>query len=282
VLIELLDPSVCIEDSNGNVLHGTVVDGERYPVEVSGELIGWVSSERGEMAARLLIQLAQQEVEKTELADEILDLYREVNLLYDLADKLASSLEMDITTEIIVAQVNRIISADHTIVVVSNQNCDLQYFPTGMTLPETLARQLLDNNSAEIVDDVRADQRWIYAAEHIVSMAYTPLRSKERVVGLIVLTNEHPTTYRAADLKLLNTIAAQAAPAIDTALIYQRTTREAAEREARLEQQIHELRIEIDEKRQREKVTEITDSDYFRMIREQSDSLRRLLDNPED
>ena len=290
VLVEALDPKVCIEDTNGNILHGVPRSevSNRYPVQVGDAVLGWVSAgERGEIVARLLIQLGEHEAENTELADAILDLYREVNLLYELGDKLASSLEVHMIADVVLAEVRRIIMVDHTLIVLSTDDEGLRFLAppnenmTAFVLPEALARQLLENNKAEIVNDTSQDGRWAYAADHVASLLYTPLRSKERVLGLIVLADDLPTAYRAADLKILNTIAAQSAPAIDNALIYERTTRQAAEREARLQQQIRELRIEIDEQRQRDKVAEITESDYFRAIRDQKEALRQLL-NPAD
>jgi len=290
-LIEALDANVCIEDANGGVLLGDLPApaSSRYPVQVGDTVIGWVSGgQRAESVARLLMQLGEQEAENTELADAILDLYREVNLLYELADKLAAALELDVIARVVISEVSRIITVDHTLVILSTDGKGLRFLPSSnenapaFTLSEAFVRQLLATNKAEIVNDPPQDARWADAAERIASFIYTPLKAKGRTLGLIVLASERPTVYRAADLKFLNTIAAQTAPAIDNALIYERTTREAAEREARLQQQIRELRIEIDEQRQRDKVAEITETDYFRAIRDQKDALRLLLNQPGD
>jgi hypothetical protein len=56
--------------------------------------------------------------------------------------------------------------------------------------------------------------------------------------------------------------------------------REVRAREERLERQVRELRIEIDEARQARKVAEITESDYFRQLRGQAKDLRRIIDGP--
>ena len=54
---------------------------------------------------------------------------------------------------------------------------------------------------------------------------------------------------------------------------------EVRAREDRLRQQVQELRIEIDESRQAQKVAEITGSDYFRDLRGRAEELRRLRDD---
>jgi len=61
------------------------------------------------------------------------------------------------------------------------------------------------------------------------------------------------------------------------ARVFQRMTREVRAREERLQQQVAELRIEIDEARQAAGVAEITDTEYFRGLREQADELRRTM-----
>jgi GAF domain-containing protein len=83
-----------------------------------------------------------------------------------------------------------------------------------------------------------------------------------------------PVLYTAADLKLLNTLASQAGPAIQSAILYERTLREAKEREERLQKQIEQLKIELDEAKMDKQVAEITESDYFQRLREQADGLR--------
>lgn len=56
----------------------------------------------------------------------------------------------------------------------------------------------------------------------------------------------------------------------------------AYEREARLREQIENLRIEIDETRKAQQVEEITTTDYFVNLREQANDLRKLMQNPGD
>ena len=80
-------------------------------------------------------------------------------------------------------------------------------------------------------------------------------------------------------MKLLNALASQAAPAIESALLYEKTVREAKAREARLQRQIQELRIELDGAQQKEKVAEITETDYFQNLRSQADSLRKIIED---
>jgi hypothetical protein len=52
----------------------------RYPIEVSGEIIGWVvGGEQATLLATLLSFLAKQEAEKKVLAKELLERYQEID-----------------------------------------------------------------------------------------------------------------------------------------------------------------------------------------------------------
>jgi GAF domain-containing protein len=61
---------------------------------------------------------------------------------------------------------------------------------------------------------------------------------------------------------------------------FQRMASEVVAREARLLAQVQELRIEIDEAKQSQKVAEITGSDYFKDLRLRADDLRRTVRQP--
>ena len=62
------------------------------------------------------------------------------------------------------------------------------------------------------------------------------------------------------------------------ARMFQRMAREVQARENRLQEQVRELQIEIDDVRQAQKVAEITESEYFRQLRGQAAELRRIFE----
>jgi two-component system, cell cycle response regulator len=64
------------------------------------------------------------------------------------------------------------------------------------------------------------------------------------------------------------------------ARVFQRMAREVRAREERLQQQVTELRIEIDEARQAAKVAEVTETEYFKELRAQAADLRRTMADP--
>lgn len=61
--------------------------------------------------------------------------------------------------------------------------------------------------------------------------------------------------------------------------VFQRMAREIFTREQALKQQVQELRIQIDESKKAREVAEITETEYFRQLRSDVSSLRKILDH---
>lgn len=59
--------------------------------------------------------------------------------------------------------------------------------------------------------------------------------------------------------------------------VFQHMVRQVYAREQRLKQQVQELRIEINKVRHDEQVAEITETDYFRQLRGEAESLRKII-----
>jgi CheY-like chemotaxis protein len=76
----------------------------------------------------------------------------------------------------------------------------------------------------------------------------------------------------------LESVAARTDALGSLARVFRRMADEVRAREARLQQQVRELQIVIDEDRQAKKVAEITESDYFQQLRGQAADLRRIME----
>jgi HAMP domain-containing protein len=94
-----------------------------------------------------------------------------------------------------------------------------------------------------------------------------PLLVRGKLVGAIELVSQAPDAFTADHRRVVETIAGQAAVAIQNA-------QEVQAREAQLKAQIQELRIEIDEIKRGKQVEEIVDTDYFQRLSAQAKRLR--------
>jgi len=286
-VMRALDPIIHIVDAEGNALFGAPHPShtQRHPIQLEDEVLGFVmGGNQAAPLAALLTQLAEKEVEKRLLADEVLDLYREVNLLYNLSEKLAASLELEPVAQLALSQAQTLIEATDGLVMLFDETGhklesvaafgNTSELSSQLTCVDLIIDVVAQTGKAEIVNDVRADPRYAECESSIRSLACAPLKVNQQVIGVIVLFSVTPVLYTAADLKLLNTLASQAGPAIQSAIIYEKTLREAKEREERLQRQIEQLKIELDEAKMEKQVTEITESDYFQRLREQAEELR--------
>ena len=66
------------------------------------------------------------------------------------------------------------------------------------------------------------------------------------------------------------------------ARVFQKMAREVHLREEKLKQQVKELKIVLDESRQKKKVAEITETDYFKSLQREADDLRNIISGATD
>jgi nitrogen fixation/metabolism regulation signal transduction histidine kinase len=66
------------------------------------------------------------------------------------------------------------------------------------------------------------------------------------------------------------------------ARVFQKMAREVRLREEKLKQQVTELKIALDETRQKKKVAEITETEYFKSLRSEADALRNIISGTSD
>src|SRR5205085_10037169 len=94
-LIKQLEANVWIEDEGGKTLVGDKA--ETFQVEqaiiADEELIGIVKGdEKTNIIAAVLNNSVQKEVEKEKLGTEVLNLYQEINLIYNFSERLAQTI----------------------------------------------------------------------------------------------------------------------------------------------------------------------------------------------
>lgn len=111
------------------------------------------------------------------------------------------------------------------------------------------------------------------AAKRLRDLELEYLQQVERVTGAAAAVEQ-----AAFDPRSLDGVAARADALGQLARVFQRMAREVRAREERLQREVRELRIEIDENRQARKVAEITESAYFQRLRGQAVDLRKIID----
>ncbi|MDD2365109.1 MAG: HD domain-containing protein [Desulfuromonadaceae bacterium] len=233
-LVSAMETSVIIEDDAGKLLLSTegAERGVAYPVTASGDLIGWVNgNEKVAAIASLLSQTADSELEKRALVTETLDKYKEITLLYDMVEKVSTSLDTKEVARLVIEEAKKILSLTSVSVLLLNKQTDsLELIAEYGHKPETttvvrrgvgIAASVWASGRAEIVNDVHSDSRFVSGAVGISSLMCAPLKAKDAVVGVIKLGSDEAVSYSAEDLKLFSTLASLASVAIENAGLYE-------------------------------------------------------------
>jgi hypothetical protein len=206
---------------------------QRFPVTVENRTVGWVEGPRVASAvASVLSYAASREQDKRALAQEALDRYRELSLIYDLAAEIGSSLRVDDVARVACREANRLPGGGRGFLLLREAEGDLR--PAGDCTAPTVADPgagligMILDGEAEIVNDVSGDERASEGErEAFASIVAAPLKVRDRRIGVIGATSEERIEYRAADLKVLAAIAALAAPTLDQAATHEAALRAA-------------------------------------------------------
>ena len=106
-LMDQLGEATWIEDENGQLLLGNPAEKlfSSFPVNLDNEIIGWVKGdEKSMLIANLLAYLSQKEAEKKKLGTEVLNLYQELNVIYNFSEQLTQTIDPDVIAQLTLEQ----------------------------------------------------------------------------------------------------------------------------------------------------------------------------------
>ena len=233
-----------VEDDKGMVLFDNLEDASffTFPVMLDEEVLGRVKGDEPAKAiAHLLTQTLQKDQERKRLGTEVLNLYQEINLIFNFSEKLAQTIDAPAICSITVEEARRVIQSDHGVIVLwSEQNRRLEvmalsgqvfFNPEKINAERGFLLQILLSGQSEILTDTRTLAESEIILPSVKAVIYAALKVKHRVMGALVLASMEDVQYTAADLKLLTTLALQSSGAIESALLYEKNISEARERE---------------------------------------------------
>jgi len=247
-LLPHLPGPVSITDPDSRVLLGEASpSGKSIPILLDGQELGLIygPDASAKSIAGIVEALLQKEYERKEMGNEVLQLYREINLIYDFSEELASTIDTRRIGEMALEQARQLIHADagRVLLIDEGQKTLTLLAQMGLTTENelivgaqtTIIEQFLQEVKADIISDTNQDRRTRSLPIELSSLLYAPLTVGEVPIGLIVLGTRQPHIYKANDLKILNTLALQTASAIESSLLYEKNIREIQEREAELQ-----------------------------------------------
>lgn len=99
----------------------------------------------------------------------------------------------------------------------------------GTVLTEGFAGWVLKRGEGGIIYDTHKDSRWVVYDDQpydVRSVIGTPIRRRQRILGVLTLVHDEPYKFKEDDLPLLNAIAGQAGIALENAQLFKETEQE--------------------------------------------------------
>jgi class 3 adenylate cyclase len=243
-LMEQLQAKIRVEDESGKILlqSNPETDMVQYPIRLDDEILGWVKGdEKGAAIAALLHLLLQKEAERKKLGSEVLNLYQEVNMIFDFSEKLAQTIEANSISQVTLNEASRVIQSNNGVIVLWDEKAnklqvaasigELFFDQEKINTELSLLQEIIFNGQSEIISDISRLKQAGVILSQVQSVIYSALKVKHRIMGAIILASNEPVQYTAADLKLLTTLALQSSAAIESALLYEKNMGEAQEKE---------------------------------------------------
>ena len=209
---------------------------QRFPVVAEREVMGWV--EGGRVAAGIAAALSyacSRELDKRALSQEALERYRELSLIYVLAQSIGASLEVGAVARVALDEVARLPGGGSAFLLLDGAAGGglgppdgVEPGPISSVRPGAGVLGAIAVGEPEIVNDVAADPRAADQEHGLGAVIAAPLVVRGRRLGVIGAAAPGGHEYRAADLKVLTAIAALAGPAIEQARAHEAALRTAA------------------------------------------------------
>src|SRR5579862_4399709 len=161
------------------------------------------------------------------------------SLLLDVADVLATSLDLDTTVSRVAEVVRKVIDYEIFAILLLNEKTQELRFRFQVGYSREVAERLkikvgegvtgiaAQRREAILVDDVANDPRYISAVPNVRSELAVPLIIKNRLIGVIDIESPEPNHFTEEHKRLLTLIASRMAVGIENARLYTRSTRQA-------------------------------------------------------
>ena len=209
--------------------------------------------------------------------------YERTAKLYSVTRLINSSLELQTVLERVMDAVIELTSAERGILMLRDEDGSLKVQVArnfdqanigsdDLTLSRTITDRVFESGQAIVTsnaaEDPRFSERQSVVGYFLRSIVAGPLSVRGEVLGVMYVDNRLKSgAFSPDDTKLLEAFGEQAAIAIDNALQVQ-------EREKALKAQIQQLRIQIDEGKRAQQVSEIVESEYFQKLSEDAKRMR--------
>lgn len=250
-LVNTLDVAIAIQNHDGKTLpislNERLLDSvdqasmHKLPIQIEEELLGWIIGNGAianvQQIADLINFVVKREFESKMLANDVLDKYREINLLYTIASKMSQCLDVKEIAGLVIDEASRLIRATSASVMLYNQKSHILEIiaargtaldhPTLAIAPKQgIAGYVFASGKPELLNEASKDPRYVASENESYALICAPICTKDRVLGVVNISNSEPISYTSQDLKLFTALVNQASGAIENAILYENKLRE--------------------------------------------------------
>ncbi len=214
-----------------------------FPLHAIGQTIGTLvvtgpALDRPEVKACLdslhrgLTLILNRALENRSLAQETLERYRELNLLYNIGETISASLDPDEVPRLVLAEACRVIRADvGSVLLLDDQGTLVARSDFGGTNHLAALYAIIHSYSTEVLQEGRTriltPHQLATHPSPMSAVLCAPLKTKERALGIISLGRlEGQPMFTASDKKLLTALEMQASTAIENAHLFANVKRQ--------------------------------------------------------
>lgn len=214
------------------------------PVRVRGEIVGFINVESASKGAfnsthaRYLQVFADQAAVAIENGRLLVDSQRsihELSALNRIQTSINSTLELDWVLQLAMREVQDLFGVEKCSLILLDEQTNQLFFQVALgTVPDEqirfsvnqgIAGWVVRHGEPALVNDVEADARWYSQADSSTGFATRsilalPLKTRDKVVGVIELINKLQGKFSQKDLQLLESISNSVAGAIENARLF--------------------------------------------------------------
>ncbi|MDA8402248.1 MAG: sigma 54-interacting transcriptional regulator [Deltaproteobacteria bacterium] len=239
-IADISSEPISVLDGVGSLIAGgpPAAKSPSFPIKIDGEEIGRVLGKRGaEGAAAILSRSIRSLSVQRSLAEEILQKYKEYDLLYNINDLMSLCPKPAEIADFIISELLKLIKFEYASIIIFNEagktldilssygkNHDGAGYKKNI---EKINAKVFKSGKGEIINE-NIEKDWggrkkvkINSGGDAYSFMSVPLKTKGKNIGLInVCSFKEAAYYISSDFKILSTIASYAANSIEITRLY--------------------------------------------------------------
>jgi serine phosphatase RsbU (regulator of sigma subunit) len=174
-----------------------------------------------------LTMLLSEAIEKQDVAQETLERYREINLLYQIGETIGACLDSTQIPLLVLSETKRVIRSEVGAVLLPEQEGQSEFEIQASYGDSHLVKALV-REAQPLVDQIRRETRPDISAasridlDRMSAILATPIKTQGQIHGVVLLGRlAGQSAFTASDEKLVLALASQAAIAVERVRLYQ-------------------------------------------------------------